>query len=306
MKKNFIISFSFLLGWLICGPVSASESQLIEKFQQGAYSKQGADGCLRCHGRDEAVTELFLSPHGSLDTASSPMAKLQCETCHGPQGKHRGKNEPMINFGDKANVSSTLQDSVCLSCHQNTHRMNWDGSDHERADIACADCHNVHSASDPILAPTSQAQECATCHRREQADFNKRSAHPLADVHMGSEMTCTSCHSAHGSLTESSLKATSINDACYQCHAEKRGPYLWEHAPVVEDCTTCHSAHGSVNEAMLDRRAPQLCQSCHASDGHASRAYSESGNAFVSGQSCLNCHSQIHGSNHPSGSLLQK
>ncbi|MBY5922648.1 DmsE family decaheme c-type cytochrome [Ferrimonas balearica] len=282
------------------------QTQLIDKFQQGQYSGKGADGCLMCHGRDEQVQALFASPHGSLDSSASPMARLQCETCHGPQGKHRGKNEPMINFGNDANVSAELQNSVCLSCHEDSERRDWHGSRHDFSEVACSDCHQIHTASDPVLSPEGEIATCTRCHSSEAADMNKRSAHPMAGLHSGSDMSCTSCHSAHGSLTESALKAVSLNDTCYSCHAEKRGPVVWEHAPVTDNCASCHSVHGSVNDAMLTRRAPQLCQSCHASDGHASRVYDGQSNAFVSGQSCLNCHSQVHGSNHPAGSLLEK
>ena len=120
-------------------------------------------------------------------------------------------------------------------------------------------------------------------------------------------MTCVDCHSAHGSMSENALINPTVNDTCYSCHAEKRGPFLWEHAPVTENCVTCHNPHGSVNESLVKQRAPQLCQQCHANDGHASRVVAESGiDAFGGGKSCLNCHSQIHGSNHPSGSLLQR
>jgi predicted CXXCH cytochrome family protein len=51
------------------------------------------------------------------------------------------------------------------------------------------------------------------------------------------------------------LEAT-VNDTCYQCHAEKRGPFLWEHAPVREDCTNCHSPHGSTQPSLLKARTP--------------------------------------------------
>ncbi len=36
-----------------------------------------------------------------------------------------------------------------------------------------------------------------------------------------------------------------MNETCYTCHADKRGPFLWEHQPVNEDCTNCHTPHGS-------------------------------------------------------------
>ncbi|WP_351089807.1 cytochrome c3 family protein, partial [Shewanella sp. S1-49-MNA-CIBAN-0167] len=97
--------------------------------------------------------------------------------------------------------------------------------------------------------------------------MNKRSSHPMK----WDQMTCIDCHSPHGSMSESALNKPTVNDTCYSCHAEKRGPFLWEHAPVTENCVSCHNPHGSVNDNMLESRAPQLCQQCHANDGHASR-----------------------------------
>ena len=119
-------------------------------------------------------------------------------------------------------------------------------------------------------------------------------------------MTCSSCHEPHGSLTESSLKQASINETCTDCHAEKRGPFLWEHEPVTENCVECHKPHGSVNENLLKSKPPVLCQSCHANDDHASRAYGDEKTAFTAGESCLNCHSQIHGSNNSAGHNFQR
>ena len=41
------------------------------------------------------------------------------------------------------------------------------------------------------------------------------------------------------------IKADSVNDLCYKCHAEKRGPYAFEHPPFPENCLNCHEIHGS-------------------------------------------------------------
>ena len=285
---------------------SDTEAQLLKKFAKGKYSSKGADSCLSCHGGDDQVLALFSGVHGSLERSDTPMAKLQCETCHGPRGRHKGTNEPMITFGEQGNVSGELQNTVCLSCHQDDTRMHWKDSLHADEDIACASCHNIHTGSDPVLSRAKQVEICTDCHTEQKVAINKHSAHPLATATSVGEMVCTDCHATHGSMTDSSLKETSLNDTCYQCHAEKRGPLLWEHEPVTEDCTTCHNPHGSVNDHLLEQRAPLLCQNCHANDDHSSRAYGDDNSAFTSGQSCLNCHSQIHGSNHPSGSALQR
>ena len=94
------------------------------------------------------------------------------------------------------------------------------------------------------------------------------------------------------------------------CHAEKRGPFLWEHAPVAESCTTCHDPHGSNNERMLVAKPPFLCQRCHVTSRHPPTVYEgfvlqNSSNANkIFARSCVVCHQQIHGSNAPSGKAL--
>ena len=280
------------------------EQQLTKKFEQGLYSPKGADTCLMCHKKSEQVMAIFDGVHGNMSHSESPMAGLQCEACHGPMGKHnRGGKEPMISFGEDSKLSVSAQNSVCQGCHNDTEQMAWHNSSHNLADISCADCHQVHAAKDPALDRLSVNDTCTSCHTREKADMNKRSAHPMK----WNEMTCIDCHNPHGSMSESALVKPSLNDTCYSCHAEKRGPFLWEHAPVTEDCSACHNPHGSVNEDLLNSRAPQLCQQCHIDDGHAGRVVAQGGqNAFGAGKSCLNCHNQIHGSNHPAGSSLQR
>jgi DmsE family decaheme c-type cytochrome len=90
-----------------------------------------------------------------------------------------------------------------------------------------------------------------------------------------------------------------------------RGPTLWEHAPVRENCATCHDPHGSSNDRMLVVRMPMLCQRCHVATRHPSSIYdnnaitvNKSNRMF--GRSCVNCHSNVHGSNHPSGQFFMR
>jgi len=105
-----------------------------------------------------------------------------------------------------------------------------------------------------------------------------------------------------------------LNQTCFSCHADKRGPLLWEHAPVAEDCSLCHTAHGSVRSALLTKSPPLLCQQCHSAADHPSAARTSSslpggsagGSIFLVAGSCTNCHSQVHGSNHPAGAKLMR
>jgi DmsE family decaheme c-type cytochrome len=243
------------------------------------------------------------------------MAQFQCESCHGPGGEHEKeplvgkKRAPIVAFGKESSVSSDTQNKICLQCHTDDKRMVWHGSSHASQGMLCVDCHYIHKRHDPVLSKTKQADVCYNCHKKQQAEFERTSVHP---VRYG-KMQCTQCHNPHGSYTDSLLVANTKNATCYRCHAEKRGPFLWAHAPVSEDCGICHEFHGSNTKPLLKQRAPWLCQQCHGAGAHANRAYNPdaadggSFNApFVLAKSCLNCHFQVHGSNHPSGAKLTR
>ena len=158
-----------------------------------------------------------------------------------------------------------------------------------------------------MLLTSTQAGVCADCHQNVRTDMQKAFAHPVAQL----KMDCTSCHAVHDDAASGFSRMTAL-DTCQQCHAETRGPHLWEHAPATEDCGLCHAPHGSNQPGMLTQRAPLLCQSCHSQSGHPSVAFGTGGlvgampSQFLLGQSCLNCHTQVHGSNHPSGSKLMR
>ena len=71
-------------------------------------------------------------------------------------------------------------------------------------------------------------------------------SHPVRQGKLG----CSDCHEPHGTTAEKQLVRATINETCYECHAEKRGPMLWEHEPVAENCDDCHSrVHGSNHPA---------------------------------------------------------
>ena len=310
LSLNGMIACFFLLS----STLFAASPKPPEKTEDPAYSTKGADTCLKCHDEDNEypVLPIFKTKHGERNDPRSPLAKLQCETCHGPVGEHQKKprkgekKAPIRAFGPKAWTPVAEQNGVCLSCHNDQHRMNWSGGPHESESMACASCHVIHARQDPMRDGRSQVDKCTSCHLKQRAEFNRTSAHP---VRFG-KMRCSQCHNPHGSFTNNLVKATYKNELCYSCHAEKRGPVLWPHAPVAEDCTLCHSPHGSMHPALLKKRPPLLCQSCHAAAGHPSVAYTADGlpsgtpNQFLLSRSCLNCHSQVHGSNHPSGVKL--
>jgi DmsE family decaheme c-type cytochrome len=155
----------------------------------------------------------------------------------------------------------------------------------------------------------TQIEVCTTCHQAQRTALFKPSHHPLRE----GKMSCTACHSPHGSTAPAQLVKNTTTETCTGCHAEYRGPFLWEHQPVAEDCSNCHDAHGSAQPALLKLRTPFLCQTCHEGQGHPSVVNSPQGlaggsapSAFLLVGGCVNCHSQVHGSNHPSGRALMR
>lgn len=308
-----------LAALFVClGPPYAALSQDAPAAAGGEepkYSRSGADTCLNCHD-DQVVLAIFRTKHAVPSDARSPFGhgQLQCEACHGPGGNHTGRvrrgeeRPPMIRFGADKPTPVAVQNGMCLACHQADVAFGWHGGPHDDNQVACADCHDLHVARDPVLNTSTQPEVCFNCHQLKRTASLKPYAHPLQE----GKMACTGCHSPHGATTESQLVRQTLNETCFQCHAEKRGPFLWEHAPAAEDCSLCHDPHGSNHPGMLSRRAPLLCQSCHSQAGHPSFAHEADGLAdgtpsrYVLGQSCLNCHTQVHGSNHPSGSRLMR
>ena len=120
-------------------------------------------------------------------------------------------------------------------------------------------------------------------------------------------MACSDCHNVHAENGSGLMVKASMREKCTSCHAEKRGPFLWEHAPAAEDCMLCHDPHGSNQTALLKKRAPQLCQECHSQPGHPGSRLDGSqlaSSPFLALKGCANCHSAVHGSNHPSGVTL--
>ncbi len=238
------------------------------------------------------VQLMFQTPHAAIADERTPFAEGLCLTCH-------GADMDML-FNPEEETSERLN-QPCLSCHEEGARRHWRGSTHAFSGMACIDCHAMHNTRPKLLKTDTQLELCSTCHLDRRADFKKTSHHPIPE----GLMQCTDCHNPHGSAGEKKLIAMTINETCYSCHAEKRGPVMWQHAPVQENCTYCHDPHGSMHRPLLISRPPFLCQQCHLGT-HSSTALTASHQDFrIQGRSCLNCHNQVHGSNHPRGYTLR-
>ncbi len=264
----------------------------------------GDKACLDCHeGWDRGVTG---SPHARAIDPRTPAAAQGCETCHGAGSRH---SDDPTGFPVKifAKMAPDAVSGTCATCHNRGEHALWDGSQHDARGLSCATCHSVHDPKAKVgqLKAASQPLLCATCHRDKVAKLDRSGHMPVRE----GKMQCSTCHNTHGSTTVKMLRrGESVGEMCASCHADKRGPYLWEHAPGRDGCVTCHDPHGSSNERMLVSKPPILCQRCHVATRHPSTIYDgaligsgASPSARIYARSCVTCHANIHGSNHPSG-----
>jgi len=271
----------------------------------------GDKECYLCHKFIKKNTGFLESSHGHI-FSNAPRNSEEargCEACHGQGARHAevaGDDEytgpQLIQSFKPTDDNIPAINETCSSCHQGGDTLHWSGSMHEMSELACTACHTLHTKQ-----PKVQSQACESCHTEIRAKLQRSSHKPLRE----GLMTCMDCHNPHGSSTDGALTQPSLNETCYQCHAEKRGPFIWEHAPVQENCANCHDPHGSSHDGMLKMRIPYMCQSCHQAV-HPSGAFNGSGltpgslDRHMVGKGCLNCHSKIHGSTHPSGAALQR
>ena len=306
---------------LVVARAAAAADPTILSSTNGEYAEGGIEVCTTCHDENspKPVLSILATPHGVKADERTPIASTHgCQTCHGPGAAHVRDMSPMpVTFREDAPVEP--QNAACLACHQGGARMNWAGSAHEKAQLRCTSCHTIHAKEDPVakvdvrpnaIFKDNQSAVCFQCHQEQRALSFRLSHHPIEE----GKIACSDCHNPHGSMAPSQLVKPTLNETCYQCHAEKRGPFVWEHPPVREDCTNCHEPHGSNHPGLLVNRMPLLCQQCHMSAFHPSTAYTGvNASAGVSrldihaaAKACLNCHSEVHGSNHPSGPRLMR
>jgi DmsE family decaheme c-type cytochrome len=278
---------------------------------EGEYT--GSEDCLVCH--DDLLSAYEKTLHSKVlseQNAFTPLMARGCEACHGPGSAHEKAQEEAAEQGGEAgrgagNLTTfwaetpeaiAAENAACLSCHRGGRRLYWPGGPHDSTDVACSSCHTVMKpVSDrQLLSHDTEVETCAQCHPMRRSELYRNAHMPVRE----DKMSCSSCHNSHGTISENLISEASVNDNCYSCHANKRGPFLWEHAPVTENCLSCHDPHGSVRDKLLKVSLPRLCQQCHVATLHPSEPRPPD-DRMVLGSSCLNCHLNIHGSNHPSG-----
>ena len=284
--------------------------------------------CTRCHDETEAYPVLAIgkTKHGTVADERTPT----CTSCHGDSKRHienlreageTSRPKPDRSFtgqitsaptedlvdryfgraGKGTPTPAAERNQACLNCHQGGKRIHWQTGPHAARDVACTSCHQVHTQHDKVRDKRTQAEVCFSCHKEQRVQINRPSRHPIKE----GKVACSDCHNVHGTAGEKLLVRDNVNDTCYSCHMEKRGPFIHSHQPVTEDCTICHNPHGTVNDNLLKKRAPFLCQQCHEPTSHRgnvpaiNNSTGTSGGGILLARGCVNCHTNIHGSNNP-------
>jgi predicted CXXCH cytochrome family protein len=283
----------------------------------------GSETCKACH--EDQFNAFAKTKHATLADLKSWKGKVQgCESCHGPGKNHI--EDPTVKgsiISFKSKDAKAISEN-CLACHagKESHN-NFRRGEHWRNNIGCTDCHTPHgpgkenfkassvafvgpaaeqrpNQADAWMLRQSEPQLCMKCHNETKSQFSKPFHHKVLE----GTMTCSDCHNAHGGFEAKQTKlAVGTDAACIKCHANKQGPFVYEHAPLkLEGCTVCHIPHGSSNAKMLKRSTVrQLCIECHTgiteqlTETASVPSFHNQGS--VRYQQCTVCHSAIHGSN---------
>jgi DmsE family decaheme c-type cytochrome len=250
----------------------------------------GADVCAACH--QNVVNGFANNPHQKMVLMHGSTG-VTCENCHGAGKAHAesGGTTKMFNF---TSASTQAVDSKCLGCHAGAH-PDFDRSPHAKAGVSCVSCHSVHkSTTTENLLKASQPALCYQCHGDVRAAVSMPFHHPVNE----GVVKCSDCHDVHGTFGNNNLRSTADqNRICTKCHADTRGPYVYEHAAVkAEGCLGCHSPHGSQNPRMLNMPSINtLCNQCHSRVANATIHGMGAGSDDET--PCTSCHTFIHGSN---------
>ncbi len=293
--------------------LAASYASAQTSTTAGAAEFIGSQACKTCHA--DVWFLFYRNPHfRSIASGKETPEHTGCEGCHGPGKAHvaAGGGKTTIPRAFSLLEPKQVVDA-CLTCHaKDFPRVNIRRSEHIRSDVVCTNCHSIHKSPTPrFLLARKQIDLCYGCHASVRAQFSMPFKHRVNEGFM----ECTDCHNPHGTFTPTWRmaqrprlvdQAQGNEEPCLKCHSDKRGPFVFEHAPArIDGCENCHIPHGSTNAKLLRRPVTfTLCLECHnGADNFGTR------NAGITIQTathnlldpkyrqCTTCHVRIHGSN---------
>ena len=296
-----------------------------------AEQKAGNDDCLMCHGeksmtvkRGGRTVSLFVD---QKKFGGSVHAALSCTNCHADlEGKELPHSTPLAKVN-------------CGTCHSDEaqqHAKSLHGKAVARGDSLAPRCVNCHGNHDilPVkdqrsaVAPLKIPFVCGQCHREGtpvQANRNigehnilenySESIHGEGLLKKGLIVAanCASCHTAHSILPHtdpnSSIARRNIAATCTKCHADIEQVHrktirgeLWEkQANTLPACVDCHQPHKVRNVFYEKGMADADCLRCHADERLKSadgRSMHVSVDELVSSRhvkvACSQCHSEVN------------
>src|SRR5437879_7209330 len=141
---------------------------------KGEYT--GDVGCRNCHKHDKIWDSFYKDPHfKSTASGKEPPERTGCEGCHGPGKAHvdAAGDITTVVYAFSVMKPAEIIDR-CLTCHaKEFNRANIRRSEHTENDVACTDCHSIHS---PVTAQNllakSEPDACYQFHRDVRSQFN--------------------------------------------------------------------------------------------------------------------------------------
>ena len=203
-----------------------------------------------------------------------------CATCHDKQYKE-------FKLSTHSRIAVSEVEGIpqgCEMCH-------GPGSNH----VDAGGGKGVGKGAGTIINPRKNPEICFSCHMDKKAEFRLPYHHPVLE----GKMSCADCHKLHGSdarpWTATSME--DVNEVCFKCHKDQRGPFPWEHQALRDGCTTCHKVHGSITDKMLVTRDSNLCLRCHIQTTFSKIGNSDHNARLLQG-TCWSsgCHTAPHGS----------
>ncbi len=150
-------------------------------FGEGKHTPlpQQAKVCLGCHSKDMGSL-----PALDWDTTAHS-ASATCINCHKVHVE-----------GDLA-AQAREQTHACTDCHAEgigaLPPMEWQDSVHDQQELACSDCHGIHTEGNPLADSQVQADTCFSCHE------DRKTEHPrFEDKFIDFDsLSCWTCHDVH-------------------------------------------------------------------------------------------------------------
>ena len=211
---TLILSSSLFLGMIV--PASAATEQeiqgIVELWQPSAHALNDVN-CTSCHQNDESnefvanpdyescrscheqpVDTFLLGKHGvRLLEGESPLTPAIARI---PMKQDAFDKQMTCNACHNVHSVNTMQAAVdsCLSCHNDSHSLNYENSKHAKAVFA----------SQPLPRPGSESVTCASCHL-------PRIAHKSAD---GIQMAKVN----HNNTFTLKPGDRMVGEVCMNCH----------------------------------------------------------------------------------------